>query len=111
MAPFSKGQDEQFDGSNLLGWVTQMEHYFSIHGNTDDLHKLQVGVLYLDVECWQCTSNGGNGIRILTNVTFLGPSLCKYFMLLFNVTLTMWDAWKNYAKWEQLWNILPLLSN
>jgi hypothetical protein len=30
-----------------------MEKYFSLHGINDDLQKLHVGVLYLDVECWQ----------------------------------------------------------
>jgi hypothetical protein len=43
----------KFDGSDPSGWVTQMEHYFSLHGITDDLHKLKVGVLYLDVKHWQ----------------------------------------------------------
>jgi hypothetical protein len=28
------------DGSNPIGWVTQMEHYFSLYGITDDLAKL-----------------------------------------------------------------------
>jgi hypothetical protein len=42
----------KFDGLDPLGWVTQMEHYFSLHGIIDDLHKLKVGVLYLDVEHW-----------------------------------------------------------
>jgi hypothetical protein len=37
----------------LVGWVTQMEHYFSLHGIIDDLMKLRVGVLYLDLEHWQ----------------------------------------------------------
>jgi hypothetical protein len=43
----------KFDGSDPIGWVTQMEHYFSLHGITDDLAKLCYGVLYLDLECWQ----------------------------------------------------------
>jgi hypothetical protein len=30
-----------------------MEHYFSLHGITNDLTKLHIGVLYLDHECWQ----------------------------------------------------------
>jgi hypothetical protein len=37
----------KFDGSNPTGWVTQMEHYFSLHGITDELAKLRYGVLYL----------------------------------------------------------------
>jgi hypothetical protein len=43
----------KFDGSNPTGWVTQMEHYFSLHGITDELSKLRYGVLYLDLEHWQ----------------------------------------------------------
>jgi hypothetical protein len=43
----------KFDGSNPTGWVTQMEHYFSSHGITDDLAKLHYGVLHLDTERWQ----------------------------------------------------------
>jgi hypothetical protein len=38
----------KFDGSDPTGWVTQMEHYFSLHGITDELAKLHYGVLYLD---------------------------------------------------------------
>jgi hypothetical protein len=43
----------KFDGSDLTGWVTQMEHYFSLYGITDDLAKLRYGVLHLDQERWQ----------------------------------------------------------
>jgi hypothetical protein len=43
----------KFDGSDPTGWVTQMEHYFSLHGITDDLAKLRYGVLYLDPEHWK----------------------------------------------------------
>jgi hypothetical protein len=42
----------KFDGSDPTSWVTQMEHYFSLHGITDDLAKLRYSVLYLDPECW-----------------------------------------------------------
>jgi hypothetical protein len=41
----------KFDGSNPTGWVTQMEHYFSLYNITDDLAKLWYGVLHLDQEC------------------------------------------------------------
>jgi hypothetical protein len=30
----------KFDGSDPIGWVTQMEHYFSLYNITDDLAKL-----------------------------------------------------------------------
>jgi hypothetical protein len=43
----------KFDGSDPTGWVTQMEHYLSLYGITDDLAKLCYGVLHLDQECWQ----------------------------------------------------------
>jgi hypothetical protein len=43
----------KFDGSDPTGWVTQMEHYFSLYDITDDLAKLRYGVLHLDQECWQ----------------------------------------------------------
>jgi hypothetical protein len=43
----------KFDGSDPTGWVTQMEHYFSLYGITDELAKLGYGVLHLDQECWQ----------------------------------------------------------
>jgi hypothetical protein len=40
-------------GSDPIDWVTQMEHYFSLYGITDDLAKLRYGVLHLDQERWQ----------------------------------------------------------
>jgi hypothetical protein len=43
----------KFDGSDPTGWVTQMEHYFSLYSITDDLAKLRYGVLHLDQERWQ----------------------------------------------------------
>jgi hypothetical protein len=42
----------QFDGSDPTGWVTQMEHYFSLYDITNDLVKLRYGVLHLDHERW-----------------------------------------------------------
>ena len=44
---------KKIDGSNPLGWVTQMEHYFTLHGITFDMMKHRVGVLYLDPKIWQ----------------------------------------------------------
>jgi hypothetical protein len=35
------------------GWVTQMEHYFSLHGITDEMEKLHYVVLYMDPERWK----------------------------------------------------------
>jgi hypothetical protein len=32
----------KFDGSDPTGWVTQMEHYFSLHDITDELAKLHM---------------------------------------------------------------------
>jgi hypothetical protein len=43
----------KFDGLDPTGWVTQMEHYFSLYNITDDLAKLRYGVLHLDQERWQ----------------------------------------------------------
>ena len=43
----------KFDGSDPAGWVTQMEHYFSIHNITYDMAKLRVAVLYFNLERWQ----------------------------------------------------------
>jgi hypothetical protein len=43
----------KFNGLEPTGWVTQMEHYFSLYSITDDLAKLWYGVLHLDQECWQ----------------------------------------------------------
>jgi hypothetical protein len=43
----------KFDGLDPTGWITQMEHYFSLYDITDDLAKLRYGVLHLDQERWQ----------------------------------------------------------
>jgi hypothetical protein len=43
-----KGEILKFDGFDLVGWVSQMEHYFSLHDIRDDETKFHVGVLYLD---------------------------------------------------------------
>ena len=40
----------KFDGLDPTCWVTQMEHYFSLHGIADDLSKIRYGILYLDLE-------------------------------------------------------------
>jgi hypothetical protein len=43
----------KFYGSDPTGWVTQMEHYFSLYDITDELAKLRYGVLHLDRERWK----------------------------------------------------------
>jgi hypothetical protein len=43
----------KFDGLDPTSWVTQLEHYFSLYGITDDLAKIRYGVLHLDQESWQ----------------------------------------------------------
>jgi hypothetical protein len=42
-----KVEMHKFDGSDPVGWVSQMEHYFSLHDIQDDETKLHVGVLVL----------------------------------------------------------------
>jgi hypothetical protein len=76
----------KFDGSDPTGWVTQMEHYFSLHGITNDLMKLCVNVLYL----YPSTGNGGNGVRIPTEVIFLGLNLSQIFMSVLKHILIIW---------------------
>jgi hypothetical protein len=43
----------KFDGSDPIGWVTQMEHCFSLYKITNDLAKLRYGVLHLAQERWK----------------------------------------------------------
>jgi hypothetical protein len=43
----------KFNGSEPQGLVTQMEHFFSLHGITDELTKLHYGILYFDPERWK----------------------------------------------------------
>ena len=50
---FSRSGCEQFHGSNPLGRVTQMQHYFFLHGIIVDMTKHKAGVLYLDPKRWQ----------------------------------------------------------
>jgi hypothetical protein len=44
---------KKFDRSDPTGWVTQMGHYISLHGITNDLAKLCYGFLHLDSEFLQ----------------------------------------------------------
>jgi len=43
-----KFEVNKFDGSDPTSRVTQMEHYFSLHGIIDYLIKIRVGAPYLD---------------------------------------------------------------
>jgi hypothetical protein len=43
----------KFDRYDPTGWVTQMEHYFSLDDITDDIPKPHYGFLYLDLERWK----------------------------------------------------------
>ena len=65
-----------------------MEHYLSLHGIPYGIQKPKLTVLYLDAKHW----HGGNGIRMIIKATLSRPILWKYFILVFNVTLTIWGA-------------------
>jgi hypothetical protein len=43
----------KFDGSDPTWRVTQIDHYFSLQGITDDLSKICYGFLHLDPERWK----------------------------------------------------------
>jgi hypothetical protein len=43
----------KFHGSDPTRWITQIEHYLSLHGITDDLSKLHYGILHLYPERWK----------------------------------------------------------
>jgi len=62
----------KFDASNPTFLVTQLEHYFSLHGINDELMKLHVGVLYLDLEHWKWCNNSHRGYiswdQFVTNI-------------------------------------------
>jgi hypothetical protein len=44
---------QKFDGTDLEGWVSQMEHLFCLHSTCTANDKYQLALLYLDVERWQ----------------------------------------------------------
>jgi hypothetical protein len=75
---------KKFDGLDPTG-VTQMEHYFSLHGITDDLSKLHYGILHLDLE----HGNGGNGVKMHAKGMFLGHSLLQRFITTLTPTPTI----------------------
>jgi hypothetical protein len=76
----------KFDGLDPTSWVTQMEHYFSLHGITDDLDKIRYGVLYLDPKHWKWWKWHKNHAKGM----FLGHSLWKNFMNALTPTHTTW---------------------
>ena len=76
----------KFDGSDPTGWVTQMEHYFSLYNITNDLAKLRYGVLHLDQERWQCWQWRKLPIKGI----LLGPNLLLSFMNALTLTPTIW---------------------
>jgi len=96
----------KFDVSDPMGWVTQMEHYFTLHGITDELIKLHVGVLYLEPECW----NGGNGVKIHIEVIFLGPNFLYTSMDTLKKTIIIWVVWPSLNIMIQLNTTSLLLS-
>jgi hypothetical protein len=47
-----------------MGWDTQIDNYFSLHGITDELSKIRYVVFYLDHErwkWWKCHKNSSQG--------------------------------------------------
>jgi hypothetical protein len=75
----------KFDGSDPTSWVTQMEHYFSLYGITDELAKLWYGVLHLDQERWQWC----NGEKMPAKGMWLGHTLWDKFMNTLTLTPTI----------------------
>jgi hypothetical protein len=62
-----------------------MEHYFSLHGITNYLHKINVGS-----HIWMLNVGSvGNGIERIIKVKFHRRRLCKYFILVLSMTLTI----------------------
>jgi len=73
----------KFDGLDPTSWVSQMEHYFSLHDITDELAKLHYGVLHLDPERWQWWQWRKKGRKDM----WLGHSLLYRFMTTLTPTL------------------------
>ncbi len=44
---------DKFYGSDIVGWLSHMEHCFTPHHIKNDKAKLHVGVFYLDFERWK----------------------------------------------------------
>jgi hypothetical protein len=73
----------KFDGFNPTGWVTQMEHYLSLHGIADDL------IFFLSTSfIW--ILNVGNGVKIHIAGILLGPNLLQAFINTLTSTHIIW---------------------
>ena len=44
---------QKFDGTNPVGWVSQMKHLFFLHNICTVDDKYQIALLYLDAKRWQ----------------------------------------------------------
>lgn len=77
---------KKFDGSNLFGWVTQMEHHLSFHGIIDDVMKPRVG-FYIWI--WNI-GNGGNIKKKNHSHYNCWTHLYSPSMLFLSVTLMIW---------------------
>jgi len=74
-----KVEMHKFDGSNSVGWVSQMEQYFSLHEIQVDETKRHVGVLYLDQEIWKWWKWNKKCYPRQPNWTMLTKFVCAYF--------------------------------
>jgi hypothetical protein len=55
------------NNSDPTSWVTQKEHYFSLHGIIYELDKLFYVILYLDLEqWWKWCKNSRQGYIVMT---------------------------------------------
>jgi hypothetical protein len=69
----------KFHGSDPTSWVTQMEHYFSLYGITNDLAKLWYVVLHLDQECWKLWQWRKNSLQGYVAWTHFLAELYEFF--------------------------------
>ena len=67
----------KFDGTDPIGWVSQMEHFFFLHNICMDIDKVQQGSFI-----WmQNDGNGGSGISNVQGTSSLGLTFPKPFVL------------------------------
>ena len=69
----------KFYGLDPTGWVTQMEHYLSLYDITDDLEKIQYGVVHLDQERWQWWQWRKNSFQGYVTWTQFVAEIYKHF--------------------------------